>query len=524
MKLKQICLNITPIVAFAFGIWYFCLRILGYNLEYIPGDLGDSRFINYLLEHCHQWMTGKASSFWDAGFMYPFKNAVALSDCLIGTAPLYSIWRLFNFTPETSYQLWWICICSLNYWVSFIVFKKWFNRIDIAVVLAWIFAFTFYNIGQLNYMQMIVRFMVPVAIYAVYKLIQFPSNKYFSIYSAALIFQLYSAMYTGIYLLYFSGLILFVYYILTKKWNELSYYISKEHKIKFFIICIISFIAIVNLFYPYIKIAKVVGNLHFNDIEANIPLWNSYLFPHQSSYTWHFMFEATMPRDYSWWLHYLYTGIIPLMSIIIPPFYLIYNKKKKIKTDVIIKTFILTSIIIIAFHLRTKHFITLYYFIFYLPGIRSLRVLIRFMNVELFLLLVLWGYFLVKVKSKYVYLLLLLSFCDNLFDATNMPKKEKKELIARKCQLINEIKKCDYKSKKALAYINSAQESYITNIDMMLASQQLGKSSINGYSSYAPAEICDFLSKNKNEGLNKWLDSEYLKCNEVFVLTIDKGK
>jgi hypothetical protein len=234
------------------------------------------------------------------------------------------------------------------------------------------------------------------------------------------------------------------------------------------------------------------------------------------------MFDATMPKDYAWWLHYLYTGIIPLMAIIVPPLYLLYNWKKKIKTDLIIKTFIITSIIIIAFHLRTKNFITLYPFIFYLPGIRSLRVLIRFMNVELFILLVLWGFFLVKVKSKYIYLLLILAFCDNLFDASNMPKKEKKDLIARKTQLINEIRKCNYKSKTAIAYINSTQDSYITNIDMMLASQQLGKPTINGYSSYAPGDIGDFSRNNNKDGLIKWLDSQHIKHNEILIFTFDK--
>jgi len=524
MSFKNSVLNITPILAFAFGIWYFCLRILGYHLEYIPGDFGDSRFINYLLEHCHQWFSGKVSSFWDAGFMYPFKNTVALSDCLLGTAPLYSVWRLFNFSPETSYQLWWICICTLNYWVSFIVFKKWFKRVDIAVALAWIFAFTFYNIGQLNYMQMIVRFMVPVAIYAVYKLMHSPSNKYLMIYFFAIIFQLYSAMYTGIYLIYFSGLLILVYYILSKKWRELSYYVSKEHFRNFIFICLFSLIALIVLFYPYIKIAKIVGRLNFNDVKSNIPLWKSYLFPHESSITWHFMFNATMPKVYDWWLHYLYSGIIPLMAIIIPPFYLLYNFRKKKQTNIIIKTFILTSLIILVFHIRTHNFISLYAIIFNLPGLRSLRVLIRFMNVELFVLLVIWGFYLANIKSKYVYLFLILAFCDNLFDASNMPKKEKKDLIARKTQLLNEITNCDYKTKTAIALINSTQESFITNIDIMLVSQLLGKPTINGYSSYAPCNIGEFCQRNKMDGLLKWLNSEHIKRNEVLILTIDKDK
>ena len=203
MKSYQLIYKLSPLVAFVFGIWYFCIRLLGYQLEYIPGDLGDSRFINYLLEHGYQWLKGDVDSFWDGGFMYPFKNAIALSDNMIGTLPIYSIWRVLGFSNETAYQLWWMSICSLNYWISYIVFKKWFSRADIAVVLAWIFAFTLFNLGQLNYMQMIIRFAVPLAFYAAYKLVNTPSLKYLTLYSFAIIFQFYCVIYTGFYLFYF---------------------------------------------------------------------------------------------------------------------------------------------------------------------------------------------------------------------------------------------------------------------------------------------------------------------------------
>lgn len=114
MKSYQLIYKLSPLIAFVFGIWYFCIRILGYQFEYMPGDLGDSRFINYLLEHGYQWLKGDVDSFWDAGFMYPFKNTIALSDNMLGTLPIYSIWRVLGFSQETTYQLWWISICSLN--------------------------------------------------------------------------------------------------------------------------------------------------------------------------------------------------------------------------------------------------------------------------------------------------------------------------------------------------------------------------------------------------------------------------
>ncbi|MFT5779405.1 MAG: hypothetical protein ACI837_002363, partial [Crocinitomicaceae bacterium] len=153
--------RVLPILVYLFGLWYFCLRILGPSFEFLPGDLGDSRFINYLLEHGYQWSAGNAPDFWSAGFMYPFENSVALSDNMLGTMPLYGFWRMFGISQETSYQLWWIVICSLNYWSAYYVMKRWFSRWDLAIIAAWIFAFTIFNLGQINYMQMVIRFMVP---------------------------------------------------------------------------------------------------------------------------------------------------------------------------------------------------------------------------------------------------------------------------------------------------------------------------------------------------------------------------
>jgi len=197
MNLVRFLLQYMPLWAFIIGIWYFCIRILGYDLEYIPGDLGDSRFINFLLENGHQWINSGFNSFWEGGFMYPFENSIALSDTMLGTLPVYTIWRWFEFSPETSYQLWWISICILNYWCAYYVFKKWSGHPYIALILAWIFAFSIFNIGQLVFMQMIVRFMVPIAFYAAYQIVRTPSLKFLAIYCLSIVFQFYCVPYTG---------------------------------------------------------------------------------------------------------------------------------------------------------------------------------------------------------------------------------------------------------------------------------------------------------------------------------------
>ncbi|MBP7509492.1 MAG: hypothetical protein KA807_16895 [Prolixibacteraceae bacterium] len=507
-----------PIIAFLFGIWYFCIRLLGYNLEYIPGDLGDSRFINYLLEHGFKWISGDIKSFWDAGFMYPFKNTIALSDSMLGTLPFYSVWRLIGFSAETSYQLWWIIICTLNFWISYIVFNKWFKRYDIATILSWIFAFTIFNIGQLNYMQMIVRFMVPVVFYAAYRMMEKPSGKYLFIYASGIVYQFYCAMYTGFYLLYFSLLFIGLYLIITKKWNLIFDYFKKDRIFKTLLLLVLPFAALLWLFIPYLKMAGIVGMLYYVDVRHFLPFVNSYFFPHESSVTWNFLFENMKPDVELWWLQYLFPGMIPLSVLILSPFYLVYNRIKKRKTEAIIKTLIISSLIIVLLHLRTEKNLTLYALFFYLPGISSMKVLIRFMNVELFILLLIAGYTMLKFRKGYLLVILFLVFTDNLFSPGRVPRSLKSELAGRKEVMITEIKKHDYKYYEAIAYINTSQPEYVENIDMMLAAQSLGIKTINGYSSYCPVEMKGFLKNKEEEGLYSWLEKNGIEKSKVLLI------
>jgi hypothetical protein len=523
MKINQIAYKTAPLIAFILGIWYFCMRILGYNLELVPGDLGDSRFINYLLEHGYRWLRGDDPSFWSAEFLYPFKNAIAMSDNMLGTMPIYSIWRFLGFSPESSYQLWWICICTLNYWCSFFVFKKWLNRSDIAIILAWIFAFTAFNIGQLNYMQMIIRFMVPVVFYAAYKMLETPSIKYLAIYFFGIVFQFYCVMYTGFYLMYFSFFFILIYYLTSKKWKELLFYLKKENLINTLIILVLSLFAMLFLMVPYLKMSSIVGMLHYGDVKSNIPYLSDFLFPDPSSITWKFLFNIARPNVPVWWLHFLFAGLIPFLAMVVSPIYLLYNRFKKIKTPLLLKSIIIASIVIILFHIQIKNGISLYIFLFELPGMSSIRVLTRFMNVEIFLLLIIAGYFLVKIKNRNIILLIfLLAFADNFFKSDGMSKEEKTGLIKRKEFVINELEKNDYKKYKVVALLDTTVPNYVSNIDMMLAAQSVGAKTANGYSSYCPRrELFDFTKLNKEEGLYTWLSSQKIGKDEVLLLKLN---
>ncbi len=90
------------------------------RMRLIQSDPGDTRLNNYFLEHSYRWVCRASlhSKFWDAPFFHPSPNTMAYSDTLLTLAPLYWPWRAVGFEPDTSMQLWMICLTLVN-WATF---------------------------------------------------------------------------------------------------------------------------------------------------------------------------------------------------------------------------------------------------------------------------------------------------------------------------------------------------------------------------------------------------------------------
>ena len=140
------------------------LGLFGPDRALIPGDLGDARFNNYILEHFHRFITGRTAAYWDAPFMYPWKNVIALSDNLLGTAPVYSAFRSMGLSREGAYQAWILAMFALNYWCCTIALRKWGGNWVLAACAGFIFAFGIHNIGQINNLQTLPKFVAPLTL------------------------------------------------------------------------------------------------------------------------------------------------------------------------------------------------------------------------------------------------------------------------------------------------------------------------------------------------------------------------
>jgi hypothetical protein len=157
--------------------FYFSIAVLGLVFAFHPmifagfqrlqTDEGDTIFNHYLLEHGYRWVTRwpKHLSFWDAPYFHPVPNVVAYSDAMLGSGPLYWLFRVIGISELPSYQLWLMSVLALDF-----VAMLWFLRDSLKlgrVGSAWgafLFAFASMRVQQLDHQQLLPHFLTVLAI------------------------------------------------------------------------------------------------------------------------------------------------------------------------------------------------------------------------------------------------------------------------------------------------------------------------------------------------------------------------
>lgn len=509
-----------PVLGYIFGMWFFCFRIIGLDFSYLPGDLGDSRFIHFLLEHGYRWITFESSSFWNADFMYPFENNIAFSDNMLGTMPVYAFYRILHIGPETSFQLWWLTVCSLNYWAAYFVFKRWTNRSDLAIIGALIFAFSVFNIGQLNFLQMSVRFPIPMVFYAAQKLVETSKLKYFFAYALGVTLQFYSVMYLGLFLLYFSLGFLILYVVISKKYTFFLPLFSRKNVGWLLGSSLLCALALLWLTSPYREMANLAGVALYPEVVPFLPTISSFFFAHPASWSLGFNASNFLSKE-NYWLHQNYLGLLPTVTALGVPFLLIYRKIQKVPASSLLLSLTIAAFGIFLLFLRTEDGATLYKLAFQLPGMSSIRVLNRFLHFEVFLLTSISLLILIKLPSKYVWLLFALFIIDNGFNASTVTRTSKQKITESRSALMHQIKKSRKRQHQAFAVINSNQPAVYTHVEAMMCSAILDLPTVNGYSSSCPGGFGEFFVKASRNGLDTWLEHEKLNPEKVLILEIN---
>ena len=510
---------VVSLALFMIGIWSVPLAIFGPDRTLIPGDLGDARFNNYILEHFHRFITGQTGGYWDAPFMYPWKNVIALSDNLLGTAPFYSAFRSFGFSREGAFQLWLVTLFALNYWCCLIALRKWSGNLVLSACAAYIFAFGIYNIGQINNVQVLPKFMAPLAFLFLWNHLRTGSWKWLFLAMGATVYQFYCGVYLGFILVYALFFLFLGHLIAYRKPSFLFRFRNWRFAGIWVLALLVGLLLLTLMLAHYMAVPKEMGVRDFSDIVASIPRPSSYFLTHPAALSWRSLCGEGVAFP-QWWSQCHFIGALPWLTVLATPFLLFSKQVSQMHRRVLIaigSALVLSTV----FCLNIAGF-SLYKLVFMLPGFSVLRSIDRYINVQVLFFLILFVAVLRPLFRKpwaalaLGLLLPVLVVQDNRWEVDRLARfdkfdsqtlvQEAERRITREYDGNGRFDAIAYEPPVPvnMDFVERHTRTINTQITAMLAAQELGIPAVNAYTGGYPGHYLSFFDNMDHRTLADW--------------------
>lgn len=472
------------------GLIFQFMPYVGWGFQYLPGDLGDTRFNLFVLEHGKQFLFGEVHQYWSAGFMHPEPEVITLSDNLLGTVPIYAFFRMFGLDIFTSFQAWALTLAILNFTSAFLLIKYLLKSNMAASIGAFVFAFSLGLAAQMNHAQMYPRFAIPLAILFLLLWFERKHWKYFLLSVSFFVYQLYCGIYLGFMLLLPYLIILLVLYWKNRTDLKVMFH-SVRNKFIYGLSIAINLLFTLLLFLPYLRRAKTSELFEYSHVSGSLPSPLSYLSAAPGSLI-HGYLEDTTTHYPAFWDHWIFPGWLSLIGFLV---IVLLVLKKTLITRLSIHPHIVTVILAGAIgfivFLRIGDY-SLYYFMHKLPGFSAMRSLARIINVELLFMGLSVGILFLLLKQRFSLfsgLLFLVFFTVLVLDNFHLPERVlRSEKAMFEERHINMLSKLNHlPAGTVVSYEPAEIDDNIAHIqlDVMLAAQALHLKSVNGYSGAA---------------------------------------
>jgi hypothetical protein len=510
--------RVTAVALFLWGMWSFPVALLGPERNLIPGDMGDARFNNYVLEHFHQYASGRVDRYWDAPMMYPWPNVIAHSDNLLGTAPLYHLVRTMGWNRESAFQIWILLLFALNYWCCFIALRAWTGETVLAATGAFIFAFGIHQIGHLYHVQVFPRFMVPLAFLAFWRWLGSGGAWSLGLAILAVVYQFYCGIYLGFMLAYALAFLAIGHLFVYRRSGAWAHVSKLKQLLVWAGLLIAGVVLLLPLMLPYLEVSRTLGMREFHEVEASIPRPISYFFTHPAALSWRDLSHHSQFAFPEWWHHFHFVGALPWVAIIAVVLALVRRWAPLPQHRAM-------AAVLIAFALSTLFWLnfggfTLYRVVYLLPGFSAMRSLDRIINVQVMyfaILFVMGAGLLFKRPASAWALAIVLPFAaalENQVDVGWTKRFDKHEARQEVDKLARHILVQMPADAKAVAYMpllsiipwEQVHDRRIeTNITAILAAQQVGVPIVNAYTGSYPGNYMGFFDHMDRPHLEAWV-------------------
>lgn len=508
------------------GLIFITGNILGLRLEFIPGDFIDGRFNNYILEHGFSYLGGNLPSYWNAPFIYPEKEVITYSDNLLGTVPIYAIFRWFGAPFDTAFQLWTVTITILNFIACAILLQYLFKHHYASALGAFIFAFSMALQSQVGHAQTFPRFAIPLVILAL--LIFFLNRRpiYFFLAILLWVYQMYCGIYLGMLLMILIIIMIIVNYAINAK----AYHLLIKNRrwlLQMFSVIIINALLLPPLMVPYLVRARQSGLHSYESVRESLPTPFSFFFSWNGSYFWDFLNGTCI--DYpAFWDHEIFVGGIGTLALLIVVVHAIHMrlglKNKQFEISSQQKTLFWSALCLFIVFMRFGNF-SIYQLVYHVPGFAAMRALQRIINVELVFFSIALAYLLKKhmrfstLKNALVFVLLaFILTLDNFVyqeKTHHRIKAESKDRIKTVKSKMNHLPKWTVISYEPDSMMSAPMD---YQLDAMLASQQLKLFCINGYTGNSPKNYSPYWVKPNKESRLYWLQDKNVDPLSVIVI------
>jgi len=468
------------------------------GLELIPGDLGDARFNNYVLETVYLRLTGQVESFWNMTMYYPYPLVGGFSDNHLGSSLIYALPRFLLGEPDTAFQIWFLLGYLLNFVSSYFALRKLGMSNFGSSVGSAIFAFSFPTSVHAVHVQLHHRWALPMALLAISKFLKGDGLKWLGISSLWVVLQFYIGFYTGFFTALFVSAILVVHLII----NIIRFFSfgknSKTEKVSktklnfksvtsLIALLLLSCAGLVNLFYSYFQVSQLyVGSRSWDEIASMLPRPRSYFLIDDS-----FLYQEIakqiedLPQR---WEHQMFVGAVPLILFILGAI-TVFRTKNRTGLEIYLAT---AAIVTITLSVNDK---SIWFYIHSAPLLSAIRAVTRLDQILLFAVgygaaaFITWvGAKKFKRKQLATSLLVIFALLGLAEASTATIKTSEKEIWRERLADLEKQVPAELPDYAVLFFAQTGPPAmwYAHELDAMWVGLKLGKPTINGYSGQAP--------------------------------------
>ncbi len=259
---------LAPAIGWTVGLVIMAWPTFSTAFRKVQGGLGDSRLVNFSLEHGYRWLMGMplAKDLWSPPIFYPVTGTATYTDLMLGLGPFYWPWRWLGCTPHTAFQLWMLVCWSINFIGSYLLLRRGLRLAPVAATVGgYLFAFGSPRWMSMAHQQLVPQVWLLLSLAGLILIFRKPSRPSPARrWGASIAFWtgMVAQLYSAVYLLAFFGLGLAVaggFALISRGWRSATLSALKENLAPLVITGVIAVALATPLTLRYHETSKIIG-------------------------------------------------------------------------------------------------------------------------------------------------------------------------------------------------------------------------------------------------------------------------